>query len=782
MMAARKFDDVSPALLESTLNVIRGLGFKSMTPVQSATLPLFLGNKDVCVEACTGSGKTVAYVIPVVEKLQRIEKTWQLHEVGALILSPTRFVIFLNWRTRRRADSVISSVSQFVRWSSCVDACRELAKQIFNVVSIFAAETVLKPVLLTGGTEVQADIDRCVNKGCNVVVATPGRLLDLMRRGAATGISFKSLEVLVLDEADTLLDMGFTDALTEILGHLPKQRRTGLFSATQTQEVKALARAGLRNPAIVTVQVKHGSTAAAAASSDGAATASSSSSVQSTPLSLSNWYTMCQSPADKLSQLCAFLKEREAQKHKCIVFALTCASVDIYAKLFSSQAVRTAAGLPSPADFPILPLHGQMDPKKRTGNYQKFVQSKSGVLLCTDVAARGIDVPDVDWIVQFDPPQDPSFYIHRVGRTARAGRKGAALLLLLPKENSYIHLLGVRNVPISERKRVRATDEAEVVAADGGDSDGDAAGESSDKHDGGGGRRPAASSAGAGALSSSASCAMPVDAAAATSPSPTVLCSALQQESLLDRDVLEKGTKAFISFLRGYKEHHCRAIFRMEALDISSLASSFGLVKLPKVDELRGRKDINFAGVPGVDTGSIAYKDPVRETQRQARLEAENEKKSAEIAARDARRDKAYKQQAKVDAATATAEASGAAGKIKVPGDKRKRSHKGTQAKIFEDWDMLGREERLEKRLKSGKISKAEYKRELGLLHREQGIDESDDDLVGLTGKDSDSDGDDGLDSDDGNGKQKKSQAKGSTQGKGKKVKKQRAGSDSDDE
>jgi ATP-dependent RNA helicase DDX55/SPB4 len=647
----RTFADVLPPLLSQTLSVVASLGFTSMTPVQAAVLPLFIGNKDVAVEACTGSGKTIAYVIPILEKLQRVapDHVWRKSHVGALVLAPTR----------------------------------ELARQIHNVIKIFLQPTSLTVTLLVGGTAVQEDIDKCVGEGCNIIVATPGRLLDIMRRGTAvSGIDFSKLLVLVLDEADTLLDMGFSDAVMEIIGRLPKQRRTGLFSATQTQEVSDLARAGLRNPAVIKVQVKNNKKGAALGGK---------SNDQMTPMSLSNFGTICINSSDKLAQLCAFLRQRAEANDKVIIFVLTCASVDFFAKVFSLSSVREAAGLPSADSFPIMPLHGKMDPKKRIGIYDRFLVASSGALLCTDVAARGIDVPDVDWIVQYDPPQDPSFYVHRVGRTARAGKRGSALILLLEHEASYTDLLALRNVPVVSRERIE-------IPAD-------------------------------------------VDGEPAPRFSAKFICEAMQSEALLDRDVLEKGTRSFVSFIRGYKENDCKFIFRLEDLNIPSLALSFGLVKLPKVEELRALK-VRYAGVPGVDTGSIPYKDATREAQRQLRLAADGEKMAAERNARDARRDRAFAIEAANNAAQVAdgvdSEAPHSSSFQSKRDKKRKRTHSSFQSRLFEDFDLLARETNLEKKRKAGKLSKEEYKRQLILLHRDQGIEASDDDLVGLISDDED--------------------------------------------
>jgi ATP-dependent RNA helicase DDX55/SPB4 len=318
----------------------------------------------------------------------------------------------------------------------------------------------------------------------------------------------------VLDEADQLLNHDMSASITAILGKLPKQRRTGLFSATQTKEVKALARAGLRNPAVVSVAVQHVTGSDGSVSLSAGALGGVPTSHQSTPTALTNYVQICSTPLAKLAALCRFLDQRATAGEKVIVFVLTCASVDFYGNVFSLADIRSAAGLPSTEVFPILPLHGKMAPKKRTSVYSTFVAARSGALLCTDVAARGIDIPDVDWIVQFDPPKDPAFFIHRVGRTARAGRSGSSLLLLLPKEQTYLQLLAIKNVPIVAWSGLTPLSVASSEPSSAGDLE-----------------------------------SLPVFDDEETVGPPT--CRAMQAAALADRNVLEKGTTAFVAFVRG---------------------------------------------------------------------------------------------------------------------------------------------------------------------------------------------------------------------------------------
>ncbi len=658
------------------------LGFRTMTPVQAATLPLFLGNKDVVVEACTGSGKTLAYMIPIVERLQRITLEWPPSRVGGVILAPTR----------------------------------ELATQIFGVARMFCGGTALVPYLATGGSgEVAAELAACSKKGANVLVATPGRLLDFMRRGEGGGgggsgsgvLSFRALEVLVLDEADTLLELGFAESLTAILGMLPKQRRTGLFSATQTQEVRALARAGLRNPATVSVSVQRSSGAGGARASGASSSSSSSAASQATPNTLANFYTLCGDSMEKLMALGHALGQAAARGDKVIVFFLTCASVDLYGKMLDAESVKAALGVP-PA-FPCVPLHGQMAPKKRAALYARFREAPAAALLCTDVAARGIDLPDIAVILQYDPPQDPSFFIHRVGRTARAGRSGSATVFIMPGEAAYVQLLEVRGVPIAERPWRQGGEEE------------------------GGGASGASSSGGSSAPSSSTPFSLEAAAAVGASDAApsvsrrTALLQALQAESLRDRDVLEKGSKAYVSFIRGYKEHQCKLIFKLEALDCSALGESLGCIKLPKVEELRGARIVYRGARPDIRTGSIPYANPKREVQRLAKREANSERIGMEILARDERREVAMAQAAAAAGAAAPGQGGGGGAGQK----KRKRTHRGANSRLTDEWELLAREERLEKRLRLGKCTKEEYKRQMRELHREQGITaEEDGDLI----------------------------------------------------
>jgi ATP-dependent RNA helicase DDX55/SPB4 len=282
--------------------------------------------------------------------------------------------------------------------------------------------------LFVGGTSINEDIKLYTENGARIIVGTPGRILDMKNRCGL--FNFKTLEVLVLDEADRLLDMGFQETINQILSFLPKQRRTGLFSATQTKEVKELARVGMRNPVSICVRLQQQTpqTTAVLDNNNNKKQQQQQETqkpkmqiMQATPSTLTNYYMLCDYE-NRPQQLASFFINH--QHDKIIVFCATCACVDYYSLVFHQLCQENKL---LPKNLNIIGFHGKMIPKKRNGLYKKFLQLDSGVMISTDVAARGIDIPDVDWIVQLTAPKDPSFFVHRVGRTARAGKIGLQL-------------------------------------------------------------------------------------------------------------------------------------------------------------------------------------------------------------------------------------------------------------------------------------------------------------------------------------------------------------------
>ena len=379
---------------------------------------------------------------------------------------------------------------------------------------------------MVGGSNrtVLNDLETFHEYGSDIIVATPGRLDDVLSRYENINVK-SSFECLILDEGDVLLDMGFEQTVSSILRKLPKMRRTGLFSATQTKAVKALGRAGLRNPVMVSVAV-----ASAVNKEDNTASNNKSPSSanviqpteQATPTSLTNYYMVCPLE-EKLSRLVAFLNQH--QKEKAVVFCLSCAVVEFIGCVLQQ--------IPEIKHRYLEALHGKMVQKKREKVLERFRECKSGgALFCTDVAARGLDVADVDWVVQLDAPPDPSSFVHRVGRCARAGRSGKSLIVLTPAENAYVDFLRMRKIPVDilpDTEECLPSKESHIK-------------KSASQKDGSIEENRLISSVFGGTL-------------------PDVLPS-VKALVLQDRDALEKGTKAFTSYIRAYKEHQCSFIFR----------------------------------------------------------------------------------------------------------------------------------------------------------------------------------------------------------------------------
>ncbi|KAJ2654166.1 ATP-dependent RNA helicase, partial [Coemansia sp. RSA 1285] len=251
-------------------------------------------------------------------------------------------------------------------------------------------------------------------KGVNLLIATPGRLLDHLQN--TKGFIFKNVKTLVIDEADRILDNGFEDEMKAIIKTLPQEERQSmLFSATQTTKVEDLARISLKQGPLY-INVDEGKEKATAEG-------------------LEQGYVVCESDK-RFLLLFTFLKRN--LKKKVIVFFSSCNSVKYHSELLNY------------IDVPVLDLHGKQKQQKRTNTFFEFINADKGILLCTDVAARGLDIPAVDWIIQYDPPDDPRDYIHRVGRTARAGSQGKSLLFLLPSELGFLRYLKQAKVPLNE--------------------------------------------------------------------------------------------------------------------------------------------------------------------------------------------------------------------------------------------------------------------------------------------------------------------------------------------
>ncbi|KAK6157979.1 hypothetical protein DH2020_005293 [Rehmannia glutinosa] len=352
---------------EPTMNAIKDMKFSYMTQIQARSIPPLLEGKDVLGAARTGSGKTLAFLIPAVELLYHI-----------------RF-------TPRNGTGVIT---------------HSVAKDLLK----YHSQTL---GLVIGGAARRGEAER-IAKGVNLLVATPGRLLDHLQN--TKGFIYKNLKCLMIDEADRILEANFEEEMKQIIKILPKVRQTALFSATQTKKVEDLARLSFQtSPVYIDVD-------------DGRKRVTNEGLLQG--------YCVVPS-AKRFVLLYSFLKRNLTKK--VMVFFSSCNSVKYHSELLRYIQIDCHD------------IHGKQKQQKRTSTFFEFCEAKKGILLCTDVAARGLDIPAVDWIVQYDPPDEPKEYIHRVGRTARGeGAKGNALLFLIPEELQFLRYLKAAKVPVKE--------------------------------------------------------------------------------------------------------------------------------------------------------------------------------------------------------------------------------------------------------------------------------------------------------------------------------------------
>lgn len=344
-------------LSKKLLAAITEMGFEEPTPIQAKTIPLVLEGLDVVGQAQTGTGKTAAFGIPIVEHIT------DSRHIQALVLTPTR----------------------------------ELAIQVAEELAKIGKFRRVKALPVYGGQAIDRQI-RAIKFGVQVVIGTPGRLLDHIRRGT---IKLNHISTLVLDEADEMLDMGFIDDIETILRNVPDERQTLLFSATMPEPIRRLAARYMKEPVEVTVSKEQ----------------------ITVPLTDQYYYET----RDKLDGLCRVLEAED--NNKVIVFCRTKKGVD---DLSASMQAR---------GFMADGLHGDLSQAQRDRVMKKFREGQLEILVATDVAARGLDIENVTHVVNYDIPQDPESYVHRIGRTGRAGRKGVAITFIEPREYRQLKLI-----------------------------------------------------------------------------------------------------------------------------------------------------------------------------------------------------------------------------------------------------------------------------------------------------------------------------------------------------
>jgi len=334
------------------LRVVESLGYTVPTPIQHQTIPVILEGRDLIGCAETGTGKTAAFLLPILQKLSDTRRPG----VRVLVLAPTR----------------------------------ELALQIQTNYNQLNTIKNNRSVILIGGANIKTQIAD-LRRGATVVVATPGRLLDLAERGV---MNLSHVEVLVLDEADRMLDMGFLPAIRKVLSLVPEKRQTLLFSATLSPEIERLARSTMKEPKLVEV------------------------SKRGRPASLVE-QTAYQVAAESKTALLLDLLERESFE-RVLVFARTRRSAERLSHILAAR------------DHRVNRIHSDRSQPQREAALRGFRDGRTRVLIATDIASRGLDVDSVSHVINYDVPAAPEDYVHRIGRTGRAGNKGKAITIVTP--------------------------------------------------------------------------------------------------------------------------------------------------------------------------------------------------------------------------------------------------------------------------------------------------------------------------------------------------------------
>jgi ATP-dependent RNA helicase RhlE len=339
---------------------ISRLGYEEMTPVQTQAIPPILQGRDIVGCAPTGTGKTLAFLLPALERL--LQKPAKTKSPRIVILEPTR----------------------------------ELVIQVAGEARKLAARTPLRVVSVYGGAGMKKQIDR-LRRGVDVIVATPGRLMDHMRR---KNVRFDDLQILVLDEADRMLDMGFFPDIKRIVSRMPRQRQTMLFSATMPPTILALARQFQRDPVSIEIDLAHPPEAIQQA-------------LYPVPKHL------------KSQLLLAILEQMDVDS--MLVFTRTKQEADFVTRQLREARIAAAC------------IHGDFKQRQRVAALEGFRAGKHRVLVATNIAARGLDVEGISHVINYDVPDHPEDYVHRIGRTARADADGDAITLVTPDDEGLIH-------------------------------------------------------------------------------------------------------------------------------------------------------------------------------------------------------------------------------------------------------------------------------------------------------------------------------------------------------
>ena len=344
------------ALDKSLTDALKALGYESPTPIQQQAIPAILASKDIMAGAQTGTGKTAAFALPILQQLMKHADA--LRPIRALILTPTR----------------------------------ELAQQVYKSILGYAENTQLNVAVAYGGVSINTQIS-AIHKGADILIATPGRLLDHIAKGS---VDLSQLQTLVFDEADRMLDMGFKDEIDQILNRLPTKRQTLLFSATFDDAIFKLSKTLLNDPLLIEVSERN----------------TPAVQVEQRVYTVDSY---------RKRELTSFLIGSK-NWHQVLIFTRTKKMADELAKEMCKDGIQTQS------------LHGDKSQGARERVLAEFKQGKTRALVATDVAARGIDIIDLKYVINYELPYVAEDYIHRIGRTGRAGNTGLAISLMSPNE------------------------------------------------------------------------------------------------------------------------------------------------------------------------------------------------------------------------------------------------------------------------------------------------------------------------------------------------------------
>ena len=372
-----KFEELG--ISAATMKSLKRMGFEEATPIQAETIPLSLENKDLIGQAQTGTGKTTAFGVPMIDKID-IEKDF----IQGIVIAPTR----------------------------------ELAIQVSEELYKIGYGKRARVLAIYGGQDINRQI-RALKNRPNIIVGTPGRLLDHINRKT---IRLDHVHTVVLDEADEMLNMGFIEDIEAILAQIPAEHQTMLFSATMPAPIQRMAQKFMKEPQIIRVKAK-----------------------EMTVSAIDQYYVEVQE-RNKFDILTRLLDIQSPELS--IIFGRTKRRVDELSEALNLRGYNAEG------------IHGDLSQAKRMSVLRKFKEGSIDVLVATDVAARGLDISGVTHVYNFDIPQDPESYVHRIGRTGRAGKHGVAMTFITPREKSYLHVVEKTTRKKMERMQPPTLDEA----------------------------------------------------------------------------------------------------------------------------------------------------------------------------------------------------------------------------------------------------------------------------------------------------------------------------------